>query len=374
MSKPNQRTSISLSELTPAFLIHPGEILIDELNARDISQIEFAKTLDLPRSQLNEYIKGKRDFTTDLCLLVARALGMDESIWLKLKQNYEVDRIKMDQKSAQKLKDLAEWAYLDQHLPKKFLKAEGIVTDDKAETLRSLRKIYDVDHLSAVERKFEEQPHAYHRKSQKANVDQYALFTWEILVRQKAENLKVEAFHSHSQAEVLAQLKTIFRENKNAFKKSAALLAQNGIKLIHQPKPDKCAVDGVSFWSQGNPAIGLSLRYMRIDNLAFTLMHELGHVYLHLANNQDQSFIDVADENGSYGHSPKEVEADTFAQDSLISPKAWADFEIKYFKPMDTDFIAFADQYNVHPAIPFGRFCYKLKQFKKQTKIDRELR
>ncbi len=374
MNKSQHNPSIPLSDLTPAFLIHPGEILIDELKARDISQIEFAQTLDIPRSQLNEYIKGKRDFTTELCLLVARALSMDESIWLQLKQNYEVDRIKIDEKSAQRLKDTQELAFLDHHLPKKFLKSVGIVSEDKTETLIKVRKLYDVDHLSAVEGKVEEQRLAYHRKSQKANVNLVALFTWELLVQQKVEKLKVEPFNADSREEVIAQLKTIFKENKNAFKKSVALLARNGIKLIHQPKPEKCAIDGVSFWSKGNPAIGLSLRYNRIDNLAFTLMHELGHVYLHLANDQEQTFIDVADENESYGDSPKELEANTFAQDALIPRKAWEDFEIKYFKPIENDFIAFADDYDVHPAIPFGRYCYKMKQFNKRTKIDRTLR
>ncbi len=103
-------------------------------------------------------------------------------------------------------------------------------------------------------------------------------------------------------------------------------------------------------------------------------MHELGHVYLHLANNRDQTFIDVADENESYGDSPKELEADTFAQDALIPRKAWEAFEIQYFKPIDHDFNAFANECDVHPAIPFGRYCYKMKQFNKQTKIDRALR
>lgn len=374
MNKPEHRTSVPLSGLTPAHLIHPGEILIDELNERGIHQIDFAKTLDMQRSQLNEYIKGKRDFTTELCLLVARALGMDESIWLQLKQNYEVDKIKIDKKSAQRLENLEELAFLDQNLPKSFLKTEGLITDDKEESLVKTRKFYNVDHLSAIGTKVQEQRFAYHRKSEKSNVDLIALLTWEILVQQKAAKLKVEPFNADSRDAVLSELQIIFRENHGAFEKTVALLARNGIKLIHQPKPDKCAVDGVSFWSEGSPAIGLSLRYNRIDNLAFTLMHELGHVYLHLANNSDEAFIDVADEHGNYGDSPQEVEANTFAQDALIPRMAWEDFEMRYFRPIDSDFIAFADECDTHPAIPFGRYCYKMKQFKKRTKIERALR
>ncbi len=374
MNKPNQNSSISLGDLTPAHLIHPGEILIDELRARGISQIEFAGTLDMPRSQLNEYIKGKRDFTVELCLLVARGLDMDESIWLRLKQNYEVDKVKVNKNSIQKLKDVEEWASLTRILPKSLLKKEGFITDDKTESLQNVRQFYNVDHISTIEGMVQEQPLAYHRKSQKANVDMVALYTWEKLVQTKAERLKVESFDAESRTDIIKELNTIFRENENTLEKSVALLARHGIKLIHQPKPEKCAVDGVCFWCEGNPTIGLSLRYNRIDNLAFTLMHELGHVYLHLANNEDESFMDIADENGGYGNSPKELEADTFAQDALIPREVWEDFEIRYFRPIDTNFIAFAKECNIHPAIPFGRYSFKMKEFNKRTKIDRELR
>ena len=32
----------------------------------------------------------------------------------------------------------------------------------------------------------------------------------------------------------------------------------------------------------GCPVIGLTLRYDRLDNFWFVLLHELGHVFLHL--------------------------------------------------------------------------------------------
>ena len=42
----------------------------------------------------------------------------------------------------------------------------------------------------------------------------------------------------------------------------------------------------------GRPVIGLTLRYDRIDNFWFTLLHELAHVGRHLSEDSDDWFAD----------------------------------------------------------------------------------
>ena len=363
----------NLRDLTPAHLIHPGEMLNDELKDRKISQAEFAKTIGMERSQLNEYIKGKRDFTAELCLLVAAALKMDEAIWLNLKQNYEVDKVKIDAKSAAKLALVEEYSYVNA-LPKKFLKDCGYLTEDKKVSVDKLRDFYGVANLAQMDQMLQEPRYAYHRKSEKMNVQIANLVTWEQLIKHKAAAIEVETFDPASAEVLVAALKPIFRENNHALDKCKTLLAEYGIKLVHQPKPEKCAVYGFSFWSHGNPAIGLSLRYNRIDNLAFTLMHELGHVYLHLPNNLEAAYTDAADENGSYGDSKEETEANAFAQNHLMPAARWDDFRMRCFNPKDADFEFLAEQCGIHPATPFGRYCFETNQFQKRTKIDKVLR
>lgn len=363
----------NLHDLVPAYLIHPGEILKDELIERNLSQAEFAKTIGIERSQLNEYIKGKRDFSAELCLLVAAALKMNETIWLNLKQNYEVDRIKISKKAAAKLALVEEFSYVNT-LPKKFLKQQGYLTEDKEQSIEKLRGFYQVSNLKILDQKLREPRYAYHRKSEKRDIEIANLFTWEQLIKHQAAEIEVGVFNASNAHELVAELKPIFKENSQTLEKCKTLLGLYGIKLIHQVKPEKCAVDGFSFWSNGKPAIGLSLRYNRIDNLAFTLMHELGHVYLHLPHNLEAAYIDAPDENGSYGDSIEEKEANDFAKDQLISKELWEDFKMRYFKPIDEDFEHIAEQSNIHPAIPFGRFCFETMQYKKRTKIERVLR
>jgi HTH-type transcriptional regulator/antitoxin HigA len=298
---------------------------------------------------------------------------MNEAVWLNLKQNYEVNKLKIDKKTQDKLAEVQEYAYVES-LPKKFLKNHNLLTVDPSESISRVRELYNVTHLSEISKKIEEPRYAYHRKSEKSTVSVVNLITWELLVRSKAASIQVGDFDSNSADNLIAALKPILQDNNQALNKCMALLAEYGIKLVHLSKPEQCAVDGFSFWSDEKPAIGLSLRYDRIDNLAFTLMHELGHVFLHLPHSNEASFIDVEDENGSYGESKEEKEADAFAQDHLIEPDKWEEFKAKYLKTYDEHFVKFAKEVGVHPAFAFGRYCYEMKDFKKRTKIDKALR
>ncbi|HCS19083.1 MAG TPA: addiction module antidote protein, HigA family [Bacteroidetes bacterium] len=92
--------------LFPSEAVHPGEILADELDTRDISQLDFAKIIGISKTQLNELIKGKRDFSSELCLFVAKALDMDTEIWLNLKNNYELEKAFLSGKTKKRLQEI----------------------------------------------------------------------------------------------------------------------------------------------------------------------------------------------------------------------------------------------------------------------------
>ncbi|MDP3394549.1 HigA family addiction module antitoxin [Sediminibacterium sp.] len=77
---------------TPAKAIHPGEILLDELEAREISWKEFAIKSKIQPDQLNEIIKGKQGITVEYSILIGRALEMEPIIWQNLQKLYELDQ------------------------------------------------------------------------------------------------------------------------------------------------------------------------------------------------------------------------------------------------------------------------------------------
>ena len=71
----------------------------------------------------------------------------------------------------------------------------------------------------------------------------------------------------------------------------------------------------------GRPVVGLTLRHDRLDNFWFVLLHELGHVFLHLF---DGLRFDFFDEESASENDTIEEEADRFALHTLIPEEQWA--------------------------------------------------
>lgn len=76
------------NNLNPSNLIHPGEMIKDEIEFRGISQKALASEIGVPASVLNEVLNGKRAVTTEYALLLEAALGIEADLWLKLQSDY----------------------------------------------------------------------------------------------------------------------------------------------------------------------------------------------------------------------------------------------------------------------------------------------
>lgn len=101
-------TNKKIENLIPAIAIHPGEILKDELNFREITQKEFANEIGIAYTQLNEIIKGKRNITSDFAVLLETALDIDAQYWLNLQSLYEIDKSRIKEKIIEKTKRIEE--------------------------------------------------------------------------------------------------------------------------------------------------------------------------------------------------------------------------------------------------------------------------
>lgn len=97
-------------------------------------------------------------------------------------------------------------------------------------------------------------------------------------------------------------------------------LRERGIGIEFVPHLPRTYLDGAALrLASGSPVIGLTLRYDRIDNFWFCLMHELAHVGLHLDGNEDDSFIDDLTLRDVIGATdPKETQADQWAEEAFI--------------------------------------------------------
>ena len=92
---------VNINAVVPAYAMHPGEELLDELKARSISQKAFAELSSIHPSQLNEIIKGKRGINADIALQIGIALNIPAEFWLRSQMYYELTLAKIRAKEAQ---------------------------------------------------------------------------------------------------------------------------------------------------------------------------------------------------------------------------------------------------------------------------------
>jgi addiction module HigA family antidote len=70
---------------------HPGEILKEEfLEPLAITQVAFAKHLEIPVQRVNEIVRGKRGITPETAWLFSQALGTSPQFWMNLQNAYDL--------------------------------------------------------------------------------------------------------------------------------------------------------------------------------------------------------------------------------------------------------------------------------------------
>ena len=73
-------------------LIHPGEILRDDfLLPMKISVYTLAHVIKVPRSRVNDIVRGRRGVTADTAFRLARYFGTSPDFWINLQARYDLD-------------------------------------------------------------------------------------------------------------------------------------------------------------------------------------------------------------------------------------------------------------------------------------------
>jgi HTH-type transcriptional regulator / antitoxin HigA len=136
-------------------------------------------------------------------------------------------------------------------------------------------------------------------------------------------------------------------------RRAAEMLREHGIILVIEAHLPKTLLDGAAFLlSGGIPVIALTLRHDRIDNFWFTLLHELGHVFMHFNRGLQDGFID--DDLGESRISEIEREADDFARNKFIPDEAWSNSVVRFTRS-ESAIRKFAASLKIHPGIVAGR-------------------
>lgn len=72
------------------FEVHPGSVLREELEARQMSGNALALALRINSGRVSEILSGKRGISADTALRLGRYFGNDPQFWLGLQAGYDL--------------------------------------------------------------------------------------------------------------------------------------------------------------------------------------------------------------------------------------------------------------------------------------------
>ncbi|WP_218355075.1 helix-turn-helix domain-containing protein [Alteromonas lipotrueiana] len=298
------------------------------------------------QSRVSEVMNGKASLSLSMIKNLHEGLGI----------SYEV--LMQDQKLEPDLRKVNYEDYPITAMFKKgfFPKAIKSASDAKAKAEELIRDMFEAVNLTpfVMSGAGTAAPHlrsAAHTTNKR--MDSLALQAWQAKVLHKTLDKKLPKcqLDSIDLPFLRETLKLSRLENGPLLAKEE--LANNGIHLVFQEHLPKTYLDGAAMWGvDSNPVIGMTIRYDRLDNFWFVLMHELAHVSRHLKDSKEAYFDDIDGVKDS--RDDKEDEADQMALDALVKKSEWE----KYCALLTTpdSVLNLARTLKVSPAVIAGRY------------------
>lgn len=181
------------------------------------------------------------------------------------------------------------------------------------------------------------------------NVDSYALLAWLARIWHEADRRSPRPLRDGTSTSDLVRDVIRLSWSERGPLLAIEFLEKHGIPVIVEPALPRTFLDGVTLFRPEGPVIGLTLRFDRLDNFWYTLVHELAHVTLH--EGQAVLFIDDLEASGA---DEFEDEADSFATEALIPTEVWQESPASRLRSKQA-VEHLARQLRISPAIVAGR-------------------
>lgn len=318
----------------------PGLVLILARISKGMSQAEFAEHMGMREQQIQRYEADRyRSISLSNYRRFATALNV------KLEASIDPSRAQWQSSPKGLLADFSdeEIAKVANQAAARGWTSKPEETDNPSKTLSDF--LVSATPRSAVP--------AFLRTGLKVNdpVHSLALVAWQTQILRRAEDhLSQVGEFDPLDIDWLGDLVrlSIYPDGP---RRAVELLASKGIVVIVEPQLPGLRVDGAAMSFNGIPVIAVTIRYDRVDNFWFTLLHEIAHVFLHWRLGLASGFVDDFDAGDV---DEIETEANEFASSALIPPERWRVSPARIASsPAPAEQLA--EQLQIHPAIVFGR-------------------
>jgi HTH-type transcriptional regulator/antitoxin HigA len=345
-----------MGERIPAEVFPPGEVIKEELEERGWSQVELAEVMGRPPRVVSEIITGKRAITPETAKGLGAAFGTGATFWVNLEGSYQLSKTAHDDSSVKRRAKLYSKAPI-----KEMVKRGWILPSDNVAVLE--RQICDFFHIDNIENPVWHAHAAYMGKIE-TELSSAAQWAWFYRVKQIASSISASPYSQKELLRVVENLKGLLIAPEEA-RQVPRILSECGVRFIVVEKLPHVDIDGVCFWLNGQPVIGMSIRKDKNDNFWFVLRHEIEHVLQ--GHGKEEGIIDVLEgESAGTGDSLPQEEriANAAASDFCVpSEKIQSFMARKHPFYYEKDVLAFARIINRHPGIVVGQMQFRLNNY-----------
>jgi len=346
-----------VTRLFPSTIADIGDKLIDARVAQGLSQRMLAERLGMKEQQIQRYEQA-RYHTANLTRVaeVAEALQLDLFAFLEARQHNLQDKIAPNLKGTM--------GFNSSKLPIKEMKKRRWL--EQVRMPAEIGAVHDEDLAAAfVSQAFQGQPTlSLHKQNVRMGSEQdpYALLAWKAQVLLRARRIEADLPRDVATLDAHAIKRLVaLSALPDGPARVAAFFKEFGVILVFERHLQSTHLDGAAMLLEGRiPVIGLTLRYDRLDNFWFVLLHETAHVLLHREGGLREGFFD---EEQVEPESDLEAEADEFAKSALIPNEVWRRSFVR-FSASSEEVIQFALKRELSPAVVAGRIRRERKDWK----------
>jgi HTH-type transcriptional regulator/antitoxin HigA len=339
------------------FVDPPGEYIKEELDARGWSQRDLAFVLGMTEQQLNPILSGKRAITPDMARLLGDAFDVPAEFFANLQKHFDLSRAK-EPDPAVKERGKLQAVYPIREMVRRGWLEEG----DPSLMLLQFTRFFEARNISDVP-KFGADSAAFAAKRTHYDDDPAVQIAWLYRVRQLARLVDVPPYEEQKLREALSHLRRLVND-PDAIGEVPGILRGAGVRLVIVEWLPGMKVDGVCTWlDDASPVIGLSTLHDRLDNLWFTLPHEIEHVLR--GHGKVRAILDNLEdvEANNQANIKEDEDLANAAAENFCIPETKMDSFFARKEPFisERDVIGFASIMEVHPAIVVGKMQYRRK-------------
>lgn len=330
---------------------HPGLHLKRVLDEKGWAQSDLTFILGCNPKAVNQIINEKQGVSPAMSKALGEALGMPAGYFAELQSAYDLAHAN-DPDPAVSFRAQLQ-AYPIRDMIRRGWLAEG----DADDLSHQLAHFFEVPDLAQI-------PHISHA-AKKTSYDETppAQLAWLYRVRQIAKGTSVPKFSRSALQNALPKLRDLLIAPEEA-RHVPRILAECGVHFIMVEGLPQSKIDGVCFWVDDSPVIGMSTRYDRIDNFWFVLRHEIEHVLQ--GHGKDQPILDDLDgDKSGTDNVPEEERVANEAAANFCVPNDKVESFIKRKQPFfyEKDVLAFSQINGIHPGLMVGQMQHKLRKY-----------